>query len=146
MARILRQLSTMLCVGLLACGDPLGPLLDVASVELQFDLITERCAEDVAARQHVVEGHEGRISLSGVYMTANGGWELTPIVAAPTRGEILVTVQGSWANAGLAIPICHLYEIGLSEIPTGTYEVKLVHSDVTFDTSQTVSHTRVRVR
>jgi hypothetical protein len=86
------------------------------------------------------------ISITDIYPAPQGGYQLSPRLDWETAAQLTVTIEGESLEPGITIPICHAYELIIGQVPRGSYELTLRHSDRSLSPVDTVRVSHVTVR
>ena len=141
------RLSLALLVLMPACSDELAPVFDPGEFNLQFTVASSMCSQDLFETfdRHTL-GSVGMIRITDIYLAPQGGYQLSPRLDREGAARLAVTIEGESTEPGPTVPICHAYELIIGQVPPGSHELILRHSDPALSSVDTVRVSHVTVR
>ena len=115
-------LPATLVLTALACGDVTSPVIDPASVDLEF---TYRVVPFSDPAGIAVDGGNGSLAVRGSFFTGSAGFALRVEFLRRDKGYELAIIAD--ALGGLSIPVHYRYEAILRGLPAGRYALLVMH-------------------
>jgi hypothetical protein len=112
--------SVLLPLSLMACTENPAALRDELVLEVQ-----QAAADQESA---VVEGAQGGVVVSGVYVAPTSGYTLRAAYHAGRDGDVTLFVSGFPPDAGFGVVSGHAYRVSIP-LPAGSHTVRVVHYD-----------------
>ncbi len=132
--QMLLVLPATLVLTALACGDVTSPVIDPASVDLEFTYRIVRTSDPAGI---AVDGGKGSLAVRGSFFAGNGGYELRAEFMRRDKGYELAIIAD--ALGGLSIPVHYRYEAILRDLPAGRYALLVMHRIPDEDTQDFVA-------
>jgi len=138
----MRHLRSVLPLLLIACGEPLSPVVDLDRLHVDF---STWAMTDESPPAFAASGDHGGIIVRGSIVVGRGGFQLHPALTLQESGVYCLTVTAAASDSpAIDISIHHRYIATIHTLPPGRYRLRVDHT--VGNRSQTVLETTVPVQ